>query len=203
MLEKPYPLTKRIFDIIAGAFLFVFSLPLWPVIALMILVEDGSPVFVRIQRVSEGRVMRVIKFRSMVKGAHAMKKDLMHLNERKDGPFFKIKNDPRLTRMGRLIRRFRVDELPQLLNVLAGTLALVGPRPHEPEEIAQYPDEFKILTEARAGLTGLSQISGAASLPFLKELELDKKYLKEWSLGEDIRILFMTFFIFLFDPTGV
>ncbi len=203
MLGKPYPLGKRIFDLVAGSFLLLCSLPLWPVIALMILVEDGFPVFVRIPRVSEGREMRVIKFRTMVKGAHGMKKKLMHLNERKDGPFFKMRNDPRLLQMGKIIRRFRVDELPQLLNVLAGTLALVGPRPHEPEEVAHYPEEFRVLTGARAGVTGLSQISGAASLPFLKELELDMEYLKRYSFLEDVRILFMTFFIFIFDPTGV
>lgn len=202
-MPKKYPTSKRIFDLVGSFFILLFSLPLWPIIILMILIEDGFPVFVRIPRLSEGRIMKVIKFRTMVRGAHDMKKGLMHLNERKDGPFFKMKHDPRLLNMGKILRRFRVDELPQLLNVLNGTLALVGPRPHEPEEVAQYPEEFKSLTEARAGLTGLSQVSGAASLPFRKELELDREYLKKWSLASDFRIVFLTFFIFLFDPTGV
>lgn len=203
MLTKPYPFSKRVFDIFGGGTLFILSLPLWPIIALMILVEDGFPVFVKIPRVSEGKTITVLKFRSMVRNAPKMKKDLMHLNERKDGPFFKMSHDPRVLQMGKIIRRFRVDEIPQFLNVLGGSLSLVGPRPHEPEEVAEYPPEFKFLTEARAGLTGLSQVSGASSLPFMKELELDKRYLETWTLFTDIRIILMTFFVFFFDPTGV
>ena len=198
-----YPLRKRLFDIAGSFILFIFSLPLWPIIALMILVEDGFPIFVRIPRVSGGKIIHVVKFRSMTKGAHALKPALRHMNERADGPFFKMAHDPRLLQMGKLIRRFRVDEIPQFLNVLSGSLSLVGPRPHEPEEVAEYPKEYRAVPQARAGVTGLSQISGASSLPFLKELQIDRDYLKDWSLASDFRILFLTFFIFFFDPTGV
>ncbi len=178
-------------------------LPLLPVIAVAIKLEDKGPVFVKLPRVSAGKEILVYKFRSMVLGAREQKKNLLSLNERKDGPFFKIKKDPRITRTGRLLRKFRVDEFPQLLNVLKGELSLVGPRPHEPEEITHYPDKYKHLPQARAGVTGLSQVSGASSLPFLKELELDDFYIKHVSLWTDLKILFRTFLILFFDPTAV
>lgn len=165
--------------------------------------EDGGPVFVKLPRVSGGNEIMVYKFRSMVFGAREQKKSLLSLNERKDGPFFKIKKDPRITRAGRLLRKFRVDEFPQLLNVLKGELSLVGPRPHEPEEIIYYPDKYKHLPQMMAGVTGLSQVSGASSLPFLRELELDDFYIKHISLWIDFKILFRTFLILFFDPTAV
>lgn len=170
---------------------------------MIIFLENGFPLFVRLERVSEGRTIYVLKFRTMVRGAHAMKKNLAHLNERHDGPLFKISHDPRLLKSGKWFRKFRVDELPQLLNVLKGDLALVGPRPHEPEEVRVYPKDFSEIPLARAGATGLSQVEGASSLPFQRELELDAWYLSHWSLWLDIKILWRTFSVFLFDPTGV
>ena len=114
-----------------------------------------------------------------------------------------MKSDPRVTRVGKVLRRFRIDEFPQLLNVLTGELALVGPRPHEPEEVANYPDEYKKLLLVRAGVTGLSQVNGASSLPFLRELELDKFYSENISLQMDIKVLGKTAAILFFDPTAV
>ncbi len=174
-----------------------------PIIAFAILLEDGWPIFVSLERISGGRRVFIYKFRSMVRNAHAMKKDLIHLNERRDGPLFKIKNDPRLTRVGKVLRKLRLDEFPQFINVLLGDLSLVGPRPHEPGEIAAYPEEFKVLSVAKAGLTGLSQVSGASALPFLKELELDKYYLEHQSFMFDMQILGRTVWILFSDPTGV
>ena len=139
----------------------------------------------------------------MINGAHAIKPKLADMNERKDGPFFKIKNDPRLTRSGKIIRKFRFDEIPQFINVLKGEMALVGPRPHEPEEVAHYPNAYKHLTLAKAGITGLSQVSGASSLPFLKELETDDYYLKNRSWWLDFKIAAKTLLILFFDPTAV
>lgn len=139
----------------------------------------------------------------MIDGAAAMKGGLKHLNERNDGPFFKIKRDPRVTKFGRLLRKFRIDESPQFINVLKGELALVGPRPHEPEEVIHYPDEYKSLLLHRSGITGLSQVNGASSLPFMKELELDKFYLDNASFGLDSKIIFKTAAILFFDPTAV
>jgi lipopolysaccharide/colanic/teichoic acid biosynthesis glycosyltransferase len=166
-------------------------------------VESGFPVIVALKRVSNGKIVKVLKFRSMVRGAHAMKHELARLNERKDGPLFKIKNDPRLTRVGKVLRKFRIDEFPQFINVLKGELSLVGPRPHEAEELEHYPKEFKMLAQGKAGLTGLSQVNGASSLPFKKELELDRYYLEHQSLALDAQILAKTVWILFSDPTGV
>ena len=163
----------------------------------------NNPVFVKLDRVSEGKIIKVYKFRSMVLGAEKQKKKLLNLNERNDGPFFKIKNDPRVTKVGRFLRKTRIDELPQLINVLRGELSLVGPRPHEPEELFAYPREYRELLTAKTGITGLSQVNGASGLPFLKELEYDKFYLLNQSLWLDIKILLKTIVIFFTDPTGV
>jgi lipopolysaccharide/colanic/teichoic acid biosynthesis glycosyltransferase len=139
----------------------------------------------------------------MVNNAYLLKKQYKHLNQRNDGPFFKIKNDPRITNVGKFLRKFRLDEFPQLINVLKGELSLVGPRPHEPEEVIFYPANFKHLLVEKAGVTGLSQVSGASSLPFLKELELDNYYIKNQSLKLDIKIIAKTIMIIFFDPSAV
>lgn len=198
-----YPLWKRLVDIFGAAAGLLLIAPFTPFIALAVKLDDGGPAVVKLARVSEGRTVMVCKFRSMVVGAELGKDELMHLNERKDGPFFKIKEDPRVTRVGRVLRRFRIDEFPQLVNVLKGELALVGPRPHEPGEVLHYPEEYKPLLLARAGVTGLSQVNGASSLPFLKELELDREYLEKISLFTDIKIILKTVAILFFDPTAV
>lgn len=194
---------KRIFDIVGSLLGIIILIFITPIIALAIIAEDGWPAFVSLERVSGGKRIHIYKFRSMVRNAHTMKKELAHLNERKDGPLFKIKDDPRLTRIGKLLRKLRLDEFPQFINVFTGDLSLVGPRPHEPEEIEKYPKEFQILSGAKAGLTGLSQVSGASALPFLKELELDKYYLEHQSFGMDMKILGRTVWILFSDPTGV
>lgn len=196
-------MVKRILDVLGASIGLLLMAPVVPLIALAIKLDSAGPVFVRLPRVSGGREIFILKFRSMVDGAHAMRPQLAHLNERRDGPFFKIRNDPRLTAVGRVIRKFRLDEFPQLWNVLRGSLSLVGPRPHEPEEVIHYPGEFMHLMLAKAGLTGLSQISGASALPFRRELELDSRYLREQSLWTDAKILGKTLAVFLFDPTAV
>lgn len=194
---------KRVFDICVALGGLLFIAPFTPLIALAIILEDGFPIFVKLDRVSRGKVIKVYKFRSMVRDAHKVKEVLRDLNERRDGPFFKIKNDPRLTKTGKWLRKFRLDEFPQFINVLKGELALVGPRPHEPEEIKHYPQEFKKLYYAKSGLTGLSQVSGASALPFRKELELDLYYVDNESFRLNLKILFKTVWIFFSDPTGV
>lgn len=165
--------------------------------------DSKGSVFVKLERVSAGRLIEVYKFRSMIHGAHYFKPMLAVFNERSGGPFFKIKNDPRLTRFGKLLRKFRLDEFPQLLNVLKGELALVGPRPHEPEEVIHYPHPYKHILLAKAGVTGLSQVNGASSLLFLKELAFDDYYLKNRSLWLDFKIILKTLAILFFDPTAV
>lgn len=194
---------KRTVDIVGGVCGLLFIAPFTPLIAFAILLESGFPAFVKLGRVSEGHAIGVYKFRTMIAGAETMKSGLMDLNERKDGAFFKIEKDPRLTRVGTFLRKLRLDEFPQFWNVLKGDLSLVGPRPHEPEEIAQYPEVFKKIADAKAGLTGLSQVKGASALSFLKELEYDLYYLEHQSFVLDLKILFQTFLIFITDPTGV
>lgn len=194
---------KRIVDIFGAAVGLLAILPFSPFIAIAIKLDSKGPALIKLDRISSGKTIKVYKFRSMVQNARETKKNLAHLNERNDGPFFKIKNDPRLTKTGKILRKFRLDEFPQLINVLKGELSLVGPRPHEPKEILHYPSEYKYLINEKAGVTGLSQVNGASSLPFLKELELDSYYAKHQSLWLDFKILLKTFYILLFDPTGV
>ncbi len=199
-----YRIIKRILDIVGAVLGITATLILYPFIASAIKLDSSGPVFVGLTRVSSGKTIRAYKFRSMRDRTHLQKyAELSRLNERKDGPFFKIKNDPRLTRVGKLIRKFRLDEFPQFINVLKGEMSLVGPRPHEPEEISQYPDQYKNLPLAKAGITGYSQVNGASSLPFLKELELDEFYIRNQSIWFDLKIIAKTFLILLFDPTAV
>ncbi len=198
-----YRVIKRFVDIIGGLVGTILLTPLILIIGPAIKLDSSGPVFVRLARVSNGKRIEILKFRSMVHNAHELKQTLAALNERKDGPFFKIKNDPRLTRVGKVIRRFRLDEFPQFISVFTGTLSLVGPRPHEPEEVAKYPKEYHFVFHAKAGITGLSQVSGASALTFQKELELDSWYLQHQSAWLDIKIVAQTIGILFTDPTGV
>lgn len=194
---------RRLLDIFGSLIGLAVLAPFTPLIALAIKVESRGPLIVRLDRVSAGKKIRVYKFRSMYDGAHGLKPALKVLNERSDGPFFKIKKDPRVTKVGRLLRKFRIDEFPQLINVLKGEMALVGPRPHEPEEVIFYPHPYKHIILAKAGLTGLSQVSGASGLPFLEELELDDHYVKNRNVLMDAKILAKTAKIMFSDPTAV
>lgn len=198
-----YPEAKRALDIIGGIVGLVFFIILYPVIGIAIKAETKGPILVKLKRVSQGKIIRLYKFRSMVQEAESQKKLLSPFNERADGPFFKMRHDPRITKVGRIIRRFRLDEVPQFINVCKGELSLVGPRPHEPEEIAEYPHDYAFLAECKGGITGLSQVNGASSLPFAKELELDSYYAKHVSLWLDIKIIGKTIAILLFDPSAV
>jgi lipopolysaccharide/colanic/teichoic acid biosynthesis glycosyltransferase len=134
----------------------------------------------------------VFKFRSMVQNADALKETLLKKNERRDGPLFKIKNDPRITKLGKFLRRFDIDELPQLFNVVLGHMSLVGPRPHLPAEVARYKSYERRVFAVKPGITGLAQISGRSDLPFEEEVRLDLQYIEEWSLRRDIKILLYT-----------
>jgi len=192
------------FDILGSLLGLAFFLPFFPLIALAIKFESKGPVIEKLDRVSAGRTIKVYKFRSMISGASTMKEKFAHLNERKDGPLFKITNDPRITgRVGRFLRMTRIDEVPQLFNVLKGEMALVGPRPREPKEAAQYPQEYKQILSVRNGVTGLSQVSGASSLAFLEELKLDKYYIENISFSLDLKISLKTLGVLFFDPTAV
>jgi lipopolysaccharide/colanic/teichoic acid biosynthesis glycosyltransferase len=138
----------------------------------------------------------------MIKDAEVFKKKLMEYNERKDGPLFKMKDDPRITRVGRILRKVRLDEFPQLINVLKGEISLVGPRPHQPDEIARYEKHHKKVLLIKSGMTGLAQTGGSSDLPFEEEVKLDVHYVENWSLKKDIYILLKTFLVLFTDRSA-
>ena len=131
-----------------------------------------------------------------------MKKELMTHNERKDGPLFKIKSDPRITKIGRFLRNYRIDELPQLFNVLKGEISLVGPRPHQPDEIERYEKHHKKVLLIKPGITGMAQISGSSDLLFEEEVKIDTYYIENWSLKKDIYILLKTLIVLFKDRSA-
>lgn len=193
---------KHIFDFIFALLGVIVMLPVFIIVGLIIKINSEGPAFVRLKRVTKGQEFYLYKFRSMVRDAHGRKKELLDLNERKDGPLFKMKDDPRVTSVGKFIRKYRVDELPQLFNVLSGEMSLVGPRPHEPEEIAQYKPHQKKLLAIKAGITGLAQISGSSDLPFEEEVKLDVFYIENWSFLFDLKIILKTIIVLFTDKSA-
>lgn len=196
---------KRAADVVFSFFGLIVLSPFFAVMAIIIKLDSYGPVFERLERMGQGGKFELYKFRSMVKNAHKMKYDkngnlnleFAKLNQRSEGPLFKMKNDPRVTRVGIIIRKTRLDEFPQLINVLKGEMSLVGPRPHEPEEVANYKKRHKKLLAIKPGITGMSQVSGSSDLDFEKETKLDIYYIENWSLFLDFIILVKTFFIFI------
>ena len=183
---------KRVLDVFSGALgLLVFSL-LMGIIAFSIKWETEGPVFARLKRISRNKEFDLLKFRGMIKNAEELKPYLKVFNERQDGPLFKIKNDPRITGVGRFIRRYRLDEIPQFWNILRGDMSLVGPRPHQPDEIERYEKHHKRVLTIKAGATGLAQVSGSSDLPFDQEVALDTFYIENWSLWLDLKIVIKT-----------
>jgi len=192
---------KRIFDLVGSGILIAI---LSPILLLTILAiwldsrgpiffsrrDDGNPVF----RVGEGGApFRYFKFRSMIPNSDSMRyNELADRNLRTEGPLVKIKDDPRVTRVGRLIRRWSIDELPELFLVFMGRMSLVGPRPHLPEEVAKYENYHRKTLTVKPGITGLAQVSGRSDLLFEEEAKLDIYYIENWSLLLDISILFKT-----------
>lgn len=191
-------IAKRSVDIVGAAFGMILLSPLFLIVGILVKVTSRGPVFVGLTRTGQrGKKFQLYKFRSMVANAHAMKKDLIKMNERGDGPLFKMQNDPRVTPLGKFLRTSTIDELPQLWNVLKGDMSLIGPRPHEPEEVAQYKKEHKQVMFVRPGMSGLAQVSGRSDLKFDDEVRLDVYYIENWSLGLDLQILLKTFWVVL------
>lgn len=184
---------KRAVDIVcsAGA-LLVFS-PMYLLVGLAVWIEDGWPVFYTQSRVGlNGRVFRFYKFRSMYRDADRRKAELMRQNESADGVIFKMKNDPRVTKVGRILRRYSIDETPQFYNVLIGDLSVVGPRPPVPVEVAQYTLADRKRLHVKPGLTCLWQIKGRSDIPFKDQVRLDLEYIHSQSLWQDILIMIKT-----------
>lgn len=187
-----YQGVKRLIDVVGGIVGLIVFFPITIWIVIRIKLEDGGPVLYKQIRVGkQGELFSMYKFRSMVVGAHSLKGKLVQQNE-SDGPIFKIKNDPRITEIGKFIRKHSLDEIPQFINVIQGKMSLVGPRPALPEEVRQYSNyEIKRL-ETKPGLTGLWQVSGRSNLSFKKMIQLDIMYINTMSLFVDLKILFKT-----------
>lgn len=185
---------KRLFDVLFSAALIALLSPLLLIVAVLVVLDSGFPVFYVSRRVGElgEKPVPVLKFRSMVRDADRRKAELAALNHRRDGPLFKAKDDPRVTRLGKFLRKWSIDELPQLFNVFAGQMSLVGPRPHLPEEVERYTSYQRRVFAVRPGATGLAQVSGRSDLTFDQEVALDLQYIEEWSLRMDLWILWRT-----------
>ena len=183
---------KRVLDVFYGTLGLIILSPVMGMIAFAIKWETEGPVFARLKRVSKNKEFDLLKFRGMIKNAEELKSYLAVFNERQDGPLFKIKNDPRITKVGRFIRRYRLDEIPQFWNVLKGDMSLVGPRPHQPDEIEKYEKHHKKVLTIKAGATGLAQVSGSSDLLFDQEVTFDTFYIEKWSLWLDLKIIIKT-----------
>lgn len=183
---------KRLIDIVGSGLGLLFVAPVMLVLAVAIKLDSKGPVlFKQVRAGRHGRKFTMYKFRSMVTDAEELRAKLEHLNEM-DGPVFKIKHDPRITRVGRLIRATSLDELPQLFNIFAGDMSLVGPRPPLPSEVAEYEPRQRRRLSVKPGLTGLWQVSGRNQVDFDQWMKLDLEYIDNWSLWLDLKILFKT-----------
>lgn len=185
--------TKRTLDVVASAAALLVLAPVFLVIAALIKL-DGGPVFFMQTRVGRhGQTFRMFKFRSMCLNAEQKLRELLAQNQHATGVTFKIKHDPRITRVGRWLRKFSLDELPQFYNVLRGDMSLVGPRPPVPAEVAKYSLSDRRRLAVKPGITCLWQISGRAEIDFPGQVRLDVDYIERQSLTEDVRILLKTF----------
>ena len=183
---------KRLIDIIFTLLILIIIAPLFPLIAIIIKIDDNGPIFFTQERVGlNKRLFKLIKFRTMVVNAEELKESFEKYNE-VSGPVFKIKNDPRLTRLGNFLRRTSLDELPQLINVLKSEMSLVGPRPPIMSEVVQYELKNRRRLSMKPGITCIWQVSGRNNIPFDKWMELDLEYIDNWSLYTDFEILLKT-----------
>jgi exopolysaccharide biosynthesis polyprenyl glycosylphosphotransferase len=183
---------KRVIDVIASVLALVLLSPLLVLIAIVVKLDSPGPVIFRQLRAGiEGRPFRIFKFRTMVADAEERLPDVVALHELRE-PVFKLVDDPRLTRWGRFLRRWSLDELPQLVNVLAGHMSLVGPRPEELQFVERYTPEQRLRLALRPGMTGPMQVNGRGALTFEERLAVEREYLENLSIGRDFRILVMT-----------
>jgi lipopolysaccharide/colanic/teichoic acid biosynthesis glycosyltransferase len=183
---------KRAVDILGGVALLVLLLPVILISALLVRVTSPGPVLYLQERVGKGgEPIRMYKFRSMRLGAHLIRDELRNLNEA-TGPVFKIRQDPRMTPVGRWLRKLSIDELPQLINVLRGEMSLVGPRPPLPEEFATYTELERQRLSVKPGLTCIWQVSGRSEVDFETWVGMDLEYISTWNLRRDFRLLVKT-----------
>jgi exopolysaccharide biosynthesis polyprenyl glycosylphosphotransferase len=202
-------IAKRIFDIAGSFFGIVITSPILLLTAIAIRLDSRGPIIFKNERVGHNGSFNVYKFRYMRiqhctgtqnperEKALELEKELIEKQSVRRGPLYKIKDDPRKTRVGRIIEALSIDELPQLFNVLKGDMGLVGPRPHQTREVEKYETWQKRTLSIKPGVTGLAQISGRSDLNFTDEARLDIYYIENWSMWMDIEILFKTFFVLL------
>lgn len=187
------PALKRAFDIVCSGIALLILSPFLLLLAICIKLEDGGPIFFVQTRVRKfGKHFKMYKFRSMCLDAEQRLKDLLAKNQHEEGVTFKIKDDPRITKVGKFLRKFSFDELPQFYNVLRGDMTLVGPRPPVPREVALYKLEDHRRLEAEPGITCIWQISGRSEIDFSGQVELDVKYIASQSLWLDLKLLART-----------
>ena len=185
---------KRTIDLVGGAALVVLLSPVLLVVAMLVRATSPGPVLFRQTRVGfHGREFTMLKFRSMTQDAEARLADLEASRDLGNEIMFKMRSDPRVTPLGRILRRFSLDELPQLLNVVGGSMSLVGPRPPLPDEVDRYADHVHRRFLVKPGITGLWQVSGRSSLSWDDTVRLDLSYVEGWSLAGDLAILLRTF----------
>ncbi|WP_141431109.1 sugar transferase [Bacillus sp. 03113] len=194
--KRFYNITKRSIDIVGSVMGIVLLSVLFLIVAILIKVEDpkGKVFFKQIRIGKDGREFYIYKFRSMISNAEERLKELINLNE-VDGAMFKMKDDPRVTKIGKIIRKTSLDELPQLFNVLKGDMSIVGPRPPLPREVEKYTTYDKQRLLVTPGCTGLWQVSGRSNLGFREMVELDLKYISSRSLHLDMKIILKTLIV--------
>jgi len=191
-LSGAQAVAKRTLDLALASISILLLAPLWLILALAVKLDSRGPVFFRQKRIGRHeQTFEMLKFRTMVVGADLMLDELRDQNEA-TGPLFKLRRDPRVTRVGRFLRRWSLDELPQIWNVLEGNMSLVGPRPALPDEVALYEDWHLDRLEVPPGITGLWQIKGRSDLPFDDYVRLDLFYIENWSIGYDLYIMAKT-----------
>lgn len=197
-----YLFIKRFIDILASSLGLVVLSPILLLIAILIKLDSKGPVFFSQERIGfRGKPFNMYKFRSMVVNAEEIKEKLNEHNEM-SGPMFKMKNDPRITKIGKFIRKTSIDELPQLINVLKGEMTLVGPRPSLPKEVAQFEPWMMERLTVKPGLTCYWQVMGRNSIEFEDWMKLDVKYVHERCLTLDIKLIFKTFFVLFGDENA-
>jgi len=185
-------LVKQVLDFTGALTIILLTLPILVAVILAVRADGGPAFFTQTRIGRNGSTFRMVKFRSMVVDAEARKAALMAANEGA-GPLFKMRNDPRITRIGAVIRKYSIDELPQLFNVLTGSMSLIGPRPCLPTEATRYTAEMRRRHAVKPGLTGLWQVSGRSNLSWDESVKLDLHYVDAWSLAMDVKIAAKTF----------
>ena len=200
--DRTYKILKRALDIIGSVLGLILLSPLLLIVSILIKLEsEGSIIFAQRRVGFRGKEFNMYKFRSMVVNAEDLKSQLKEQNEM-SGPMFKMKNDPRITKIGKFIRKTSIDELPQLWNVIKGDMSLVGPRPSLPKEVAQFEPWMKKRFEVKPGLTCFWQVQGRNNIDFEDWMKLDIKYVKERSLLLDVKLIFKTFFVLFGDENA-